>query len=147
MRRIVTVIMNIGLVISAIFGFGHFFIPYAFNWNDYMKEVPKYIVVSIDWINFFFSLFLLGNSVLLIIYQNQIKQRDKIALSFYGFLVFTYFCKSIITFIHPWGMNQIVDLIEKVSSLFELLLLLLPLIYFLKIKKVVGLSNNNGFNE
>jgi|GEM_PF-1285299 len=131
MKKIMILSMNIALVISAIFGFGHFFIPYVFRWHDYLQDVPKYIVVSVDWINFFFSLLLLGNSILLINYQAYIRNKNSIALSFYGFLVFTYFCKSIITFVYPWGVHYIADLIEQIASLFEFLLLLLPLIYLL----------------
>lgn len=125
------VILNIGLVISAVFGLGHFIIPAVFNWSSFMGDIPRYIVVSVEWVNFILSLLLSGYSILLIAFQNRIKQKEKTALSFFGFLVFVYLVKSIMTIVNPWGM-AVGDIIEISSSILEFVLLLIPFIYYMK---------------
>jgi phosphoglycerol transferase MdoB-like AlkP superfamily enzyme len=125
------VVLNIGLVVSAVFGLGHFIIPAVFDWSNLMSGVPRYIVVSVEWINLILSLLLSGYSILLIVFQKRIKQKEKTALTFFGFLVFVYLVKSIMTIVNPWGM-AVADTIEISSSILEFILLLLPFIYYLK---------------
>ena len=74
MKRYASILMKIGLTISMGFGLWHFIIPYQYKWYSYIPDAPRAIVVSIDWINFFFSLFLTGTSLILIIFQKRIKK-------------------------------------------------------------------------
>lgn len=131
MKRFMQILLNVGLVISAVFGLGHFIIPAAFNWNSFMDDVPRYIAVSIDWINYILSLLLTGYSILLIVFQSRIKQKEKTAISFFGFLVFVYLAKSIMVIVIPWGM-AVGDVIEISSSILEFVLLLIPFMYYIK---------------
>lgn len=127
-----SVFMNIGLIINTMFGLMHFFVPYFSQWHLFMPDAPRYIIVSIDWTNIFFSLILTGISALLLVFQSKITQRDQAVLAFYGFLVFIYFCKVIITIIYPWNMGRIADIIETAMSSVEFILLSLPLFYYLR---------------
>ena len=105
MKRYASILMQIGLVISMGFGLWHFIIPYQYKWFSYIPDAPRAIVVSIDWINFFFSLFLTGNSLILIIFQKRIKKADTFALTVYCFLTFVWLCRVLITIIRPWSKS------------------------------------------
>lgn len=105
MSKFIKTIAIIGLVTSAFVGLWHFLIPYLYNWYSYIPEAPRVIIVSIDWINFFFSLLLTGNSVILIFYRKKLFDGDSILLTYYGFLVGVWFCRVAITIIHPWSYD------------------------------------------
>jgi hypothetical protein len=136
MKKIVKVVLNFGLFTSTIFGIWHFFVPYIYHWYDYIPNAPREIIVSIDWINFFFSLFLAGSSFLLIIHQREIELKKGI-FSFFIFLVFIWFSRVIITLVHPWNQPyQFIDIIQFIIFLFVFILLFIPLMYYLLNKKL-----------
>ncbi|UCB45743.1 MAG: hypothetical protein JSV25_16315 [Spirochaetota bacterium] len=105
MKRYASIIMRARLAIIMGFDLLHFVIPYQYRWYSYIPDAPRTIVVSIDWINFLFSLFLTGNSLLLIIFHKRIKKTDTLALAFYCFLTFVWLCGVLITLIRPWSEN------------------------------------------
>jgi hypothetical protein len=105
MNRLIFILMVIGLVGSACIGIWHFTVPYLYNWYSYIPTAPRAIIVSIDWINFFFSLLLTGTSVLLLIFRKEIAQRNRVAVTLYGFLTFVWACRVGITLIDPWGYD------------------------------------------
>ena len=98
----------IGTTISLLFGIWHFFVPYLYDWFLY---IPAYenLVVGIEYTNFFFSLLLSGLSILLVVLGGRFFQGNKDVMIFYGLMVFTWFCRTIITFIkflHPEKTSQ-----------------------------------------
>lgn len=132
MKLFIRVILNLGLSISMLFGLWHFFIPYMFNWYSYIPNAPRAIIVSIDWINFFFSLLLFGISVLLLIQQKQIINKSKNTYSFFGLLLTTWFLRIIITIIHPWNVEyRLIDIMQITVFIFILFLLITPFLYYI----------------
>jgi hypothetical protein len=117
--------MGIGFLVSVCVGVWHFFVPYAFKWYSYIPGAPRQITVSIDWINFFFSLFLSGISLLLFLFRHEIAKRNRVAVAFYGFLTFVWACRVAITLIHPWSYDTIL-IAQSGAFLFVFLLLAIP---------------------
>ncbi|HOJ65240.1 MAG TPA: hypothetical protein PLE45_12560 [Spirochaetota bacterium] len=89
MKRIQRILLNAGLIISMCVGIWHFFVPYMYRWYSYLPNAPREIIVSIDWINFFFSLLLSKINILLIVNQKLITSKNKAIYSFYSLLIFT----------------------------------------------------------
>ena len=132
MNKLNRILLNIGLSISLLFGLWHFFIPYMFNWYSYIPDAPRSIIVSIDWINFFFSLLLFGISIILLFLQKQIVQVNTNVYSFFALLVFTWLSRIVITIIHPWNIKyQFIDIIQITIFTIVFVLLIFPFVYFL----------------
>jgi len=89
LKRIQRILLNAGLIISMCVGIWHFFVPYMYRWYSYLPNAPREIIVSIDWINFFFSLLLSKINILLIVNQKIITSKNKAIYSFYSLLIFT----------------------------------------------------------
>jgi hypothetical protein len=131
MKTLMRVLLNTGFAISLLFGVWHFFIPYMFQWYSYIPTAPRPIIVSIDWINFLFSLLLAGNSILLIINQKKIVKKEKSIFSFYLLLLLCWFARVVITFIDPWNQPfQFMDIIQITVFTIEFIILLIPCLYF-----------------
>lgn len=103
--KIIKILYISGLILSLITGIWHFFVPYLFKWYSYIPDAPRPIIVSIDWINYFFSLLLTGLSLLLLFFTKQVFNKNKEVLIFYSFLVFVWFNRVIITIVHPWAYD------------------------------------------
>jgi len=123
----------IGLSLSTLVGLWHFTVPYLYQWYSYIPNEYKSLMVGIDWINFFFSLLLSGYSLLLIIMRKKVFGKDKEILIMYGFMVFVWFCRVIITFIDPWPIEPVawVSYGQQIASFVIFLLLLIPFVYLL----------------
>lgn len=124
------ILINTGLIISFGFGVWHFLIPTLYKWFDYIPNAPDNLIVAIRWTNFFFSLMLSGYSLLLLLLQKRIIARDFIALMFYGFLVFLWLCRVIMTIILPWsgfGVYDLMFLIQLLTFIAEFVILVIPL--------------------
>ena len=134
MKKSASVLFSVSLIISAIIGFLHFFAPYAFGWYSYIPDAPKEIYASIDYINFIFSLLLTGLSIIVLFMKKKIFGGSKDIFVFYAFLVFTWFCRVIITFVVPWPTPFQTWLIVGFST--EFALILLPMIYLLRRRTV-----------
>ncbi len=134
MKKLYKISILIVLIISTIFGLWHFIIPYMFKWYSYIPKAPITLIVSIDWTNFFMALLLSGNSLLLIIFRKRLYERDILAKVFYGFIVFVWLCRIIITVILPWGYDTLF-VIQMFVFIIVFLLLLIPLIDLLRTKK------------
>jgi hypothetical protein len=126
------IVYIIGLLLSTAVGIWHFTVPYLYKWYSYIPDAPAEIIVSIDWTNYFFSLLLTGVSIILIILRKEIFARNHVALIFYGFLIFVWLNRVVITFFMPWPNNTpfTVGLICAFSVI--LLIQLIPLIYIIK---------------
>jgi hypothetical protein len=116
-----------GLAISFGTGIWHFFVPYLYRWYSYIPQAPRSIVVSIDWINFFFSLILSGNSFLLLLFRRRIYLKEVVSFTFYGFMVFVWLARVILTVVHPWSYDLMWK-IQVVAFSIVFLLLLWPFI-------------------
>ena len=129
------IIYIIGLLLSSGVGIWHFTAPYLYKWYSYIPNAPKEIIVSIDYVNYFFSLLLTGLSIILIILHKEVFSKNKSSVMFYGFLVFVWLNRVIITIILPWPNNIpfTIGLISAFSTIF--ILQLIPLIYILKKNK------------
>lgn len=99
MKKVTSVLLSVGLVISSFVGILHFFAPYGFSWYSYIPDAPQEIYRSIDYVNFFFSLLLTGLSVILFIFKKKLLEGSREIFIFYAFLVFTWLCRVIITII------------------------------------------------
>lgn len=128
--KITNIFLITGLIISSAFGFWHFFIPYQYHWYSYIPTAPREIIVSVDWINFFFSLFLTGNSVLLLIFRKKILAKEAVSFSLYGFLTFAWLIRVIITIVHPWN-KDFMQLIQLDSFVIVFIILLIPFLCIL----------------
>jgi hypothetical protein len=129
MKQYTRALMLVGFAVSMFFGLWHFIIPYQYRWYSYIPDAPRAVIVSIDWINFFFSLMLTGNSLILIIFRKRVYRKDSLALALYIFMLFVWFCRIAVTVIRPWSERFDTMLAVQVA-LFTIvfLLLLLPLI-------------------
>ncbi|MGL4798749.1 MAG: hypothetical protein ACRCWY_05025 [Cellulosilyticaceae bacterium] len=121
------VMYTLAMVVGILVGIWHFCVPYLYEWYSYLPGIPDILRVSIDWINFFFSLFLVGYSVVLLLVQKEFFRGDRVARLFYQFFVIVWICRVGITVFHNWGWNVMVAG-YLVGFSIELLLLLVPLI-------------------
>lgn len=122
-----------GLILSSLTGIWHFFIPYMFKWYSYIPEAPRAVIVSVDWINYLFSLLLSGVSVLLLILVNEIFRKEKTALVFYVFLVFVWLNRIVLTIVHPWSYD-LMFFIQLGAFAAIFFILTIPLINIIKSK-------------
>lgn len=130
MRKLNSILFSVSLIISTLVGILHFFAPYAFTWYSYIPEAPGEIYASIDYVNFFFSLLLTGLSLIILYYKKKIFEGSREIFTFYLFLVFTWFCRVIITIVIPWPTPLHKWLIVGFSM--EFIITLIPAIYLLK---------------
>ncbi|MGL5676560.1 MAG: hypothetical protein ACRDDX_09100 [Cellulosilyticaceae bacterium] len=121
------VMYTLAMVVGILVGIWHFCVPYLYEWYSYLPGIPDILRVSIDWVNFFFSLFLVGYSVVLLLVQKEFFRGDRVARLFYQFFVVVWTCRVGITVFHNWGWNVMV-VGYLVGFSIELLLLLVPLI-------------------
>jgi len=130
------ILYSIGLILSAVIGMWHFSVPYLYQWYSYISDEYKFLTVGIDWINFFFSLFLAGISLILIFFKKKIFSGNKDLLVIYGFMVFVWFCRVAITFIDPWPLEPVAWTVyaQQIASFVIFLLQLMPLVYLLRRK-------------
>lgn len=134
MKKAASFLFSTSLIISAIVGFLHFFAPYVFGWYSYIPDAPKEIYASIDYINFIFSLLLSGLSLILLFMKKNIFKGSRDTFVFYAFLVFTWLCRVVITFVVPWPTSLQTWLVVGFST--EFILILLPMIYLLRSKMI-----------
>lgn len=59
------IVYNLAMFISIGVGIWHFCVPYIYDWYGYLPGIPDILRVSIDWINFFLSLLIAINSLLI----------------------------------------------------------------------------------
>jgi hypothetical protein len=134
MKKLASITFYTGLIISAIIGFLHFFAPYAFGWYSYIPDAPKEIFAAIDYVNFFISLLLFGLSAILLFLKKRMFAGSGEIFIFYVFLVFTWFCRIIITLVIPWPSSLQIWLLVGFST--EFILTLVPAVYLLWSKTI-----------
>ena len=67
MKKGIKILYYISVVISALVGVWHFFVPWMFQWYDYLPMQYENLIVGIDYTNYCFSLLLFGLSTMLIV--------------------------------------------------------------------------------
>ena len=108
MKKGVRAIYYITVITSALVGLWHFFVPWMFQWYDYLPMQYKNLVVGIDYTNYCFSLLLFGLSVMLIILGKRALNLNKEVIYFYYFLTVVWLFRACLaTFIEPWPLEPI----------------------------------------
>lgn len=108
MKKGIRILYYLSLGISALVGLWHFFVPWLFRWYDYLPMQYENLVVGIDYINYCFSLFLLGLSVMLILLGKKALSLNKEVIYFYFFLTIVWIFRACLaSFIEPWPIQPV----------------------------------------
>ena len=108
MKKSVRLIYYFTVVISALVGLWHFFVPWMFQWYDYLPMQYENLIVGIDWTNYCFSLLLFGLSTVLIILGKKALSGNKETIIFYWFISLVWtFRACLALFIEPWPIEPI----------------------------------------
>ncbi len=108
MKKGICTLYYIIVVTSALVGLWHFFVPWMFQWYDYLPMQYENLVVGIDYTNYCFSLLLFGLSVMLIILGKRALDLNKEVIYFYYFLTVVWLFRACLaTFIEPWPLEPI----------------------------------------
>lgn len=95
-------------VLSALVGLWHFFVPWMFQWYDYLPMQYGNLIVGIDYTNYCFSLLLFGLSLLLVILGKKALAFHREVMVFYLFLTVVWVFRAMLSsFIEPWPLDPI----------------------------------------
>ena len=102
------VLYYVSVVISALVGLWHFFVPWMFQWYDYLPMQYENLIVGIDYTNYCFSLLLFGISVMLLALGKRALAMNREAIYFYFFLTVVWIFRACLaSFIEPWPLQPI----------------------------------------
>ena len=108
MKKGIKIIYYISVVISALVGLWHFFVPRMFQWYDYLPMQYENLIVGIDYTNYCFSLLLFGLSVMLIVLGKRALEMNREVVYFYLFLTVVWIFRACLaSFIEPWPLQPI----------------------------------------
>ena len=108
MKKGVSILYYVTVVISALVGAWHFFVPWMFRWYDYLPMEYENLIVGIDYTNYCFSLLLFGLSLMLILLGKKVLLLNKEVCYFYFFLTVVWvFRACLASFIEPWPLQPI----------------------------------------
>lgn len=108
MKKGICVLYYITTAASALVGLWHFFVPWMFQWYDYLPMQYENLIVGIDYTNACFSLLLLGLSAMLIILGKRALALNREVIYFYYFLTVVWLFRACLaTFIKPWPLEPI----------------------------------------
>lgn len=108
MKKSIRIIYYITVITSALVGIWHFFVPWMFQWYDYLPTQYENLIVGIDYTNFCFSLLLFGLSSMLIVLGKRALELNKEVIYFYYFLAIVWLFRACLaTFIEPWPLKPI----------------------------------------
>lgn len=108
MRKGIRFLYYLTTVLSSLVGLWHFFVPWMFQWYDYLPMQYENLIVGIDYTNYCFSLLLFGLSVLLIILGKKALSLNKEVMIFYLFLTVVWVFRAMLSsFIEPWPLDPI----------------------------------------
>ena len=108
MNKGVRITYYITVSTSALVGLWHFFVPWMFQWYDYLPMQYENLIVGIDYTNYCFSLLLFGLSIMLIVLGKRALAKNKEVIYFYYFLTVVWvFRACLATFIEPWPLEPI----------------------------------------
>lgn len=108
MKKSIRILYYITVITSALVGLWHFFVPWMFQWYDYLPMQYENLIVGIDYTNYCFSLLLFGLSVMLILLGKRALELNKEVIYFYLFLAVVWLFRACLaTFIEPWPLDPI----------------------------------------
>ncbi|MBR3158009.1 MAG: hypothetical protein IKF14_02785 [Atopobiaceae bacterium] len=108
MKRGLRVLYFATVAISALVGLWHFFVPWMFQWYDYLPTQYENLIVGIDYTNYCFSLLLFGLSAMLILLGRKALSLNREVIFFYFFLTLVWvFRACLASFIEPWPLQPI----------------------------------------
>ena len=108
MKRGIRTLYYISVVISALVESWHFFVPWMFQWYDYLPMQYENLIVGIDYTNYCFSLLLFGLSVILILLGKKALAMNREVICFYFFLTVVWIFRACLaSFIEPWPLQPI----------------------------------------
>jgi len=108
LKKGIRILYFITVVISALVGLWHFFVPWMFQWYDYLPMQYENLIVGIDYTNYCFSLLLFGLSVLLIMLGKRALAMNREVIYFYFFLTVVWvFRACLASFVEPWSLQPI----------------------------------------
>ena len=108
MKKWNRVLYYITVVTSTLVGLWHFFVPWMFQWYDYLPTEYRNLIVGIDYTNYCFSLLLFGLSLMLILLGRKVLSLNKDVTYFYYFLTFVWvFRACLASFIEPWPLQPV----------------------------------------
>ena len=108
MKKGIRILYFITVVISALVGLWHFFVPWMFQWYDYLPMQYENLIVGIDYTNYCFSLLLFGLSVMLIMLGKRALAMNHEVIYFYFFLTVVWIFRACLaSFIEPWPLQPI----------------------------------------
>ena len=108
MKKTIRILYYITVITSALVGLWHFFVPWMFQWYDYLPMQYENLIVGIDYTNYCFSLLLFGLSAMLIILGKRALELNKEVIYFYYFLTVVWLFRACLaTFIEPWPLEPI----------------------------------------
>lgn len=108
MKKGIRILYFVTVIISALVGLWHFFVPWMFQWYDYLPMQYENLIVGIDYTNYCFSLLLLGLSVMLILLGKRALDMNREVIYFYFFLTVVWMFRACLaSFIEPWPLQPI----------------------------------------
>ncbi|MBR2682940.1 MAG: hypothetical protein IKE22_06730 [Atopobiaceae bacterium] len=108
MKRGIRLLYYVSVVISALVGLWHFFVPWMFQWYDYLPTQYENLIVGIDYTNHCFSLLLFGLSGMLILLGKRALAMNREVICFYFFLTVVWIFRACLaSFIEPWPLQPI----------------------------------------
>ena len=108
MKKGLQILYYVSVVISALVGLWHFFVPWMFQWYDYLPTQYRNLIVGIDYTNYCFSLLLFGLSVMLILLGKRAFAMNLEVIYFYFFLTVVWIFRACLaSFIEPWPLQPI----------------------------------------
>lgn len=140
MKKGICTLYYITLVTSALVGLWHFFVPWMFQWYDYLPMQYENLIVGIDYTNYCFSLLLFGLSVMLIILGRRALGVNREVIYFYYFLTLVWLFRACLaSFIEPWPLEPIPaaavgQLIA--SNLLAVLMAVVSVCFYRAVKKI-----------
>ena len=103
-----SIVYYITVGVSTLVGLWHFFVPYMFQWYDYLPTQYENLIVGIDYTNYCFSLLLFGLSLMLIVLGKRALSGNKEVIYFYFFLTLVWVFRTCLsTFIEPWPLHPV----------------------------------------
>ena len=108
LRKGIRVLYYFTVVVSMLVGLWHFFVPWMFQWYDYLPKQYENLIVGIDYTNYCFSLLLFGLSLMLIILGRKVLSLNREVTYFYYFLTVVWLFRACLaSFIEPWPLQPV----------------------------------------
>ena len=108
LKKGLQILYYVSVVISALVGLWHFFVPWMFQWYNYLPTQYRNLIVGIDYTNYCFSLLLFGLSVMLILLGKRALAMNREVIYFYFFLTVVWIFRACLaSFIEPWPLQPI----------------------------------------